>query len=197
LSDDGAFVVIPGYAACGAGTVENTTPANNQRVIATVDYLGNYTLADSNPTWGNGTTGVRGCASDGFGNFWGDWTSGISYLGNNNPYAAQVTGGWRASAVVNGTIFFTSTLGVRYFDGFPLPSLPTSGTSLTTGTYYLQSAPSGTVYSSAGFAIPKEPFTAYIAGMQGSVAYIANYNSTALWITPSPGTAGHGTSRVT
>src|ERR1035441_5967566 len=25
LSDDGAFIVIPGYAACGTGTVEGTT----------------------------------------------------------------------------------------------------------------------------------------------------------------------------
>ena len=183
LSGDGAFVVIPGYAACGVGAVDATTGANNHRVIATVDYNGNYTLANSNPTWASGAS-VRGCASDGFNNFWGDWTAGVSYLGNNNPYAAQVTGGWRASAVINGTIFFSSTLGVRYFDGFPLPSLPTSGTGLSTGTYYLQSAPSGTVYSSAGFAIPKEPFAAYGPGEQGSVAYIANYNSTALWITP-------------
>src|ERR1035438_1945177 len=183
LSDDGAFVVIPGYAACGASTVENTTSANNQRVIATVDYLGNYTLANSNPTWASATTGVRGCASDGFGNFWGDWTGGVSYLGNNNPYAGQVTGGWRASAVINGTIFFSSTLGVQYFNGFALPSLPTSGTSLGTG-YYLQSAASGSAYSSAGFAIPKAPLAAYFAGTQGSVAYIANYNNTALMITP-------------
>jgi hypothetical protein len=184
LSDDGAFVVIPGYAACGASTVENTTSANNQRVIATVDYLGNYTLANSNPTWASATSGVRGCASDGFGNFWGDWTGGVSYLGNNNPYAGQITGGWRASAVINGTICFTSTLGVRYFDGFPLPSLPTTGINLSANTYILQSALSGTAYSSAGFAIPKAPLTPYVAATQGSVAYIANYNSTALWITP-------------
>lgn len=184
LSDDGAFVVIPGYAACGAGTVESTTTAaNNHRVIATVDYLGNYTLANSDAHWASATSGVRGCASDGFGNFWGDWTGGVSYLGNNNPYAAQVSGGWRASAVINGTIFFSSTLGVQYFNGFALPSLPTSGASLGTG-YYLQSAASGSAYSSAGFAIPKAPLTPYVAATQGSVAYIANYNSTALWITP-------------
>jgi hypothetical protein len=131
LSGDGAFVVIPGYAAMTAGAVESSTASANHRVIATVKYDGTYALANTNANWASAAS-VRGAASDGYGNFWGDWTAGVSYLGNHGSYAALVTGGWRASAVVNGTLYVSLAAGVDYFT---VGGTPTSGSGLGVTPY--------------------------------------------------------------
>src|SRR5207248_2961698 len=79
LSADGALVVIPGYAYATNVSVEGTAAAADNRVIATVKWDGTVAFPIVNSAFASGQS-VRGATSDGFGNFWGVFTSGMRYL---------------------------------------------------------------------------------------------------------------------
>src|SRR5258706_12744735 len=78
LSADGALVIIPGYAALAAN-IESTTAAANNRVIATVKWDGTVAYPIINSALISGQS-PRGTTSDGFGNFWVTFTSGMRYV---------------------------------------------------------------------------------------------------------------------
>jgi hypothetical protein len=175
LSADGALVVIPGYAAMAAsGNVESSTASAIHRVIATVKWDGTYARPNADSHWASNTSGERGAASDGFGNFWGIWTGGCSYLGNNGPYVNLNGTGMRAGGIVNGNLYVSVTLGVDYFtsgtNSGGMPIISSSG-GQSTAVYF--AGPSSGTYgtmSSAGWAIP--------SGLPvPCTAYVANYNT--------------------
>src|SRR5437588_6046369 len=71
LSADGAMVIIPGYAL-NAASIESTTAAADNRVMASVKWDGTASYY-TNSAFATGQA-VRGATSDGFGNFWGVFT---------------------------------------------------------------------------------------------------------------------------
>src|SRR5262249_21015301 len=157
LSGDGALVVVPGYLPF-AGNVETASAATDNRVIATVKWDGTvaYPIVNSAAV---SASSIRGAASDGFGNFWFTFTSGMRYVTPSAPTVSTTVNGTgsRACGVYNGQLYATVTAGADSLS----PNYPTGA-----GTYvvYINSAT-----SADGFAIPPGPTI-------GSTAYIANYN---------------------
>jgi hypothetical protein len=159
LSGDGALVVIPGYAQT-ATSIESTTAAADNRVIATVKWDGTVAFPIINSALVSGQS-VRGATSDGFGNFWVTFTSGMRYVTPSAPTVSTTVNGTgsRACAIFNGQLYATVTAGVDSTS----PNVPTGA---ATYVVYISGAT-----SADGFAIPAGPTT-------GSTAYVANYNDT-------------------
>ena len=138
--------------------METATAANDNRVIATVKWDGtvSYPIINSAAV---SASSIRGAASDGFGNFWFTFTSGMRYVTPSAPTVSTTVNGTgsRACGVYNGQLYVTVTAGADNLT----PNFPTGA-----GTYgvYISGAT-----SADGFAIAPNPTI-------GSKAYVANYN---------------------
>jgi hypothetical protein len=166
LSDDGAFVVLGGYAYSTTGVDSATLP----RVMALVKYDGTYSRTVSTS---NGWS-VRGAASDGFGNYWimtgtGGSGGGLPYMGLGPYTLVQSTVG-RATAVVGGNLYYTIGDGVHAYTGAPTTTVGAGGLIIP----WSAMGAVGTA-NSGGFAIPPNPTV-------GAIAYLVDYNTTALGI---------------
>ncbi len=159
LSADGALVVIPGYAALAA-SIESTTSAADNRVIATVKWDGTVAYPIINSALMSGQS-PRGATSDGFGNFWATFTSGMRYVTPSAPTVSTTINGTgsRACAIFNGQLYASIAAGADSVS----PNYPTAA-----ATYVAYIAGATTA---DGFAIPTNPTV-------GSKAYVANYNDT-------------------
>jgi hypothetical protein len=160
LSADGALIIIPGYAATATG-IESTTAAADNRVMAMAKWDGTCAYY-TNSAFASGAS-VRGAASDGLGNFWGVFTSGMRYLSVTAPGTSTtvVNTGSRACGIFNGQLYASVSAAVDSVS----PNLPTGSGSYST---YFSGVANVNVF---GFVLPPGPTV-------GATAYVGNYQST-------------------
>jgi hypothetical protein len=174
LSADGALIIVPGYAYATNVSVEGTTAASDNRVIATVKWDGtvSYPIVNSALVSANA---IRGVTSDGFGNFWVTFTSGMRYVTPSAPsISTTVLGtGSRACGIYNGQLYGSVSAAVSSVS----PNMPT--TSGASYTAVLSTVPNANVYSFAFPAgAPTTGSTAYVGDYSGTTSlYVYSYNS--------------------
>ncbi len=125
LSANGQYLVFSGYNTnAGVTSIASSTAAAAPRGVATVDAIGNYTLAATTSS-AFSANNVRSGTADGNGNYWAAGAnSGAFYLGTGTPGAVSTTSANnRVIQDIGGNLYFStgagSTRGIYKISGSP------------------------------------------------------------------------------
>lgn len=192
---NGKWLCLGGYnTAIGYTNATISLASQVPRVVGIVDGLGNFAIAATNATFFN-TNNIRGACSDGTNNFWGNGNvsgtgaGGISYYGFGTSAVVITNITSRVSKIINGSIYFSASLGAGSIFKF-------GGTPKTTSaaTVFLNTGLSASPY---GFSINGAGNLAYVAddrttGGGGIQKWTNSNGSWSLAYTLSIGTTNEG-----